>query len=166
MTIYFENEIEQNLNWCEYEELIRRVVKQALKQEECPYEVELNISLTDNLGIKEINQEFRNIDTATDVLSFPMISYKKPADFHLLKEEKEAYFNMETGELILGDIVISVEKAEEQAEEYGHTIEREIAFLIAHSMLHLFGYDHMEDGERVVMEKRQKAILESLNIRR
>lgn len=166
MTIYFEKELEKEFVPDEYEQLIQRVVKQALFLEECPYEIELNITLTDNTGIQEINQEFRSMNKPTDVLSFPMISYESPADFYGLEEKKEAYFNMETGELLLGDIVISMEKAKEQAQMYGHTLERELAFLTAHSMLHLFGYDHMIDEERIEMEKRQEQILTSLNIRR
>ena len=131
----------------------------ALDYEKCPYEAEVNVLLTDDQEIHRINQEFRGIDRATDVLSFPMGDYETPSDFERLEEVAEDYFNLETGELLLGDIVISVDKVEEQAEKYGHSQARELAFLTAHSMLHLCGYDHMEEDERLVMEKKQEEIL-------
>ena len=111
------------------------------------------------------NLEFRGIDRPTDVLSFPMLDYETPGEFDFLEERPDC-FDPETGELALGDIMISKEKVVEQAEEYGHSILREYAFLIAHSMLHLTGYDHMEEEERVVMEQKQKEIMERLNILR
>lgn len=147
-------------------EIITSVAAEALRTEGCPYEVELNVLLTDNASIQEINKEQRGIDAPTDVLSFPMIEYSEPADFSSLEECAGDYFNPETGELLLGDIVISVEKVLEQAESYGHSPKRELAFLTAHSMLHLFGYDHMEDGERLMMEEKQREILDHLGINR
>ena len=90
-----------------------------------------------------------------------MVDYETPSDFDHVEEAVEDYFNPETGELMLGDIVISVEKVEEQAEKYGHSQTRELAFLVAHSMLHLCGYDHMEEEERLEMEERQRAILDT-----
>ena len=109
-----------------------------------------------------MNLEFRGIDRATDVLSFPMTEFPSPADYAYLDTD-DSSFDPETGELMLGNIVISKERAKEQAEEYGHSVEREFAFLIAHSMLHLLGYDHMEDEERLVMEKKQREVLEMLD---
>jgi len=159
----YETEIELKLN---YEPLIRRVVERSLDTENCPYEVELNIILTDNTEIQAINKEYRGIDSPTDVLSFPMVDYESPADFSHLEEEADDYFNPETGELLLGDIIISVEKVMGQAKEYGHSEERELGFLTAHSMLHLFGYDHMEEEEKAVMEEKQREILDSLEITR
>ena len=97
---------------------------------------------------------------------YPMVDYNLPADFSLVDESPECYLNPETDELLLGDIMISVDKVYEQAEEYGHSRKREFAFLIAHSMLHLLGYDHIEDEERMVMEAKQEAILETLGITR
>lgn len=146
-------------------EIITSVAAEALRMEGCPYEAELNVLLTDNASIQEINREQRGIDAPTDVLSFPMIEYSEPADFSSLEECADS-FNPETGELLLGDIVISVEKVLEQAESYGHSPKRELAFLTAHSMLHLFGYDHMEDGERLIMEEKQREILHNLKIER
>ena len=158
MTINIEYEAEKKLD-LPYEEIIREVVAAALDYEKCPYEAEVNVLLTDDQEIHRINQEFRGIDRATDVLSFPMGDYETPSDFERLEEVAEDYFNLETGELLLGDIVISVDKVEEQAEKYGHSQARELAFLTAHSMLHLCGYDHMEEDERLVMEKKQEEIL-------
>ena len=127
--------------------------------EECPYEAEVSVLLTDNDRIHELNREFRGIDRPTDVLSFPMCDYDTPGDFDWLGEHGDDCFHPESGELLLGDIVISVEKVREQAEAYGHSEKRELAFLVAHSMLHLFGYDHMEDEERKIMEAKQEEIL-------
>ena len=164
MTIYFEEEGGLKLD-LECETLAETVVEGVLDYEKCPYEAEVNLLLTINKEIQEMNAEFRHIDRATDVLSFPMIDYEKAGEFAFL-EEDDSYFNCDTGELMLGDIVISKEKVIAQAEEYGHTIKREYAFLIAHSMLHLLGYDHMEEQERLEMERKQKEILEQLGITR
>ena len=165
MTLNLEYEAEIKLQ-LDYETIISKVVDKALDLENCPYEIELNVILTDNKEIREINREYRDIDAPTDVLSFPMITYETPGDFSILDEEDNDTFNPETGELLLGDIIISVEKVMEQAAEFGHSEERELAFLTAHSMMHLFGYDHMEDEERIVMEKKQRQVLEELIIYR
>ena len=162
MTLIFEEEGELSLD-LPCEELAKKVINAALDYEECPYEVEVNLLLTMNDEIQEMNQNFRKIDNPTDVLSFPMIDYSNAGEFDFLEDITEA-FHPESGELMLGDIVISKEKVLSQADEYGHSIEREYAFLIAHSMLHLFGYDHMEEDERIVMENKQKEILEQLQI--
>jgi len=160
-----ENEAKRVLDF-DYEEVIKNVVKRVVDTENCPYEVEVNVLLTNNEEIHEANKDFRNIDRPTDVLSFPMVDYDFPADFSLVNESPEGYLNPETDELLLGDIMVSVDKVYSQAEEYGHGIKREFAFLIAHSMLHLLGYDHIEDEERAVMEAKQEAILETLGITR
>lgn len=165
MTILVENEAKRVLDF-DYEEVIKNVVKRVVDTENCPYEVEVNVLLTNNEEIHEANKDFRNIDRPTDVLSFPMVDYDFPADFSLVNESPEGYLNPETDELLLGDIMVSVDKVYSQAEEYGHGIKREFAFLIAHSMLHLLGYDHMEEEERMVMEAKQEAILETLGITR
>ena len=159
MTITIEYEAEKKLD-LPYEDIIRDVVNESLDYEKCPYEAEVNVILTDNQAIQEINREHRQIDAPTDVLSFPMVDYEAPSDFDHVEDAVEDYFNPETGELMLGDIVISVDKVEEQAEKYGHSQTRELAFLVAHSMLHLCGYDHMEEEERLLMEARQNEILE------
>lgn len=158
MTIQIEYEAEKKLE-LPYEEIIRDIVEASLDYEECPYEAEVNVVLTDNEGIREINLEYRQIDAPTDVLSFPMVDYETESDFDHVEDAVEDYFNPETGELMLGDIIISVDKVEEQAAKYGHSETRELAFLVAHSMLHLCGYDHMEEEERARMEQRQREIL-------
>lgn len=164
MTLYFEEEGELKLD-LPCEELARTVIEAALDYEECPYEAEVNLLLTTNEEIQKMNAEFREIDRATDVLSFPMVDYEEPGEFEFL-EGADEYFHPETGELMLGDIVISKEKVLSQSEEYGHSPRREYAFLIAHSMLHLMGYDHMEEEERLCMEAKQRDILDRLNILR
>ena len=165
MTIQIEYEAEKKLDF-DYESIIRNVVEEALDYEKCPYEAEVNVILTDNEAIQEINRDHRQIDRPTDVLSFPMIDYESPSQFDRLEDYVEDYFNPETGELVLGDIVVSVDKVEEQAEKYGHSQERELAFLVAHSMLHLCGYDHMEEEERLEMERKQEENLERKGYRR
>lgn len=164
MTFHIDYEATAQLSF-DYESLIKKVIEASLDYEGCPYEVEVSVVLTNNEEIRQINQEFRNIDSPTDVLSFPAVDYEEAGEFDWL-EEADEYFHPETGELILGDIVISVDKALLQAEEYGHSIERELAFLTAHSMFHLFGYDHMTDEERVDMEQKQRDVLDKLGIHR
>ena len=164
MRIYLENEEGPELD-LNYTEIANLVTEGVLDYENCPYESQVELLLTNNDEIQRINNEFRGIDRPTDVLSFPMIEYESPADFSSL-EEDDSNYDPETGELILGNIVISKEKVLAQAEEYGHSVKREFAFLIAHSMLHLLGYDHMEEDERLVMEEKQRSILANLGIER
>lgn len=164
MTLYYEEEGSIRLPFA-CQKLAEEVAEAVLNELGCPYEAEVNLLLTEDVQIREMNREFRHIDRATDVLSFPMTEYEIPGDFSHLEEQDDC-FHPETGELVLGDIVISKEKVLSQAEEFGHTLRREFAFLIAHSMLHLSGYDHMEEDERSVMETLQRQILEKLNILR
>lgn len=165
MSFFIEKEVECNFNF-DYEKVAETVVSASLERESFPYEAEVNLTLTDNEGIHAINKEYRQIDRPTDVLSFPMLSYETPGDFSFLSDENEDDFNPDTGEVMLGDIIISVDKVKEQAIEYGHSEKREFAFLITHSMLHLFGYDHMEADEAAVMEEHQRKILDALGITR
>ena len=162
MSFFIEKEVECNFNF-DYEKVAEAVVSASLEHESFPYEAEVNLTLTDNEGIHAINKEYRQIDRPTDVLSFPMIDYPEPGTFDFLEEEEDC-FDPESGELTLGDIVISVDKVREQAKEYGHSEQRELAFLVAHSMFHLFGYDHMEEEERKEMEKMQREVLDKLGI--
>lgn len=164
MTIYFEEEGSTSLPF-DSKALAEQVAEAALDYLGCPYEAEVNLLLTGNEEIRELNRDFRDMDRATDVLSFPMTDYAVPGDFSFL-EEREDCFNPETGELSLGDIVISKEKVLSQAEEFGHSPKREFAFLITHSVLHLTGYDHMEEEERLLMEGIQREILEEMGISR
>jgi len=163
MTINFDNETVQKLNF-DYEALIKKVIEACLDYEDCPYETEVSILLTNDTEIQQINKEYREIDVPTDVLSFPNIDYESPGDFSKLEDYVADYFHPETGELLLGDIVISVDRAILQAAEYGHSLERELSFLTAHSMFHLFGYDHMEEEERIIMEEKQNKVLDLLGI--
>lgn len=164
MTIEFEKEYDKDLG-INYEEIADKVINAALDYEECPYEAEVSLTLVDNNRIHDINKEFRDMDRPTDVLSFPMVEYDDAGEFAFLEDEDDC-FNPETGELMLGDIIISLDKVEEQAIAYGHSFTREYAFLIAHSMLHLMGYDHMTDDDASIMEAKQRAILDNLNITR
>ena len=165
MTITIEEETEVTFTF-DYCKLAEEVITFALDEESFPYEAEVNLTLVDNDAIWEINREYRNIDRPTDVLSFPNVDYEAPADFEGIEDSVEDYFDPETGELCLGDIVISIDKVYEQAQEYGHAPLREFAFLVAHSMLHLLGYDHMEPDEAEVMEAKQEEILTKLGITR
>lgn len=165
MTFYVESETDRDLPF-DVEEVTGKVIVEALDQEQCPYEVSLNVLLTDNEGIHELNRQHRGIDRPTDVLSFPNVDYDRPADFSVAEDNIEDYFDPENGELCLGDIVISVDKVYEQSAEYGHSVMREYAFLVAHSMLHLLGYDHMEPQDAEVMERKQEEILDRLGITR
>ena len=164
MTIEFEKEYDKDLG-INYEEIADKVINAALDYEECQYEAEVSLTIVDNNRIHDINKEFRDIDRPTDVLSFPMVEYDDAGEFAFLEDEDDC-FNPETGELMLGDIIISLDKVEEQAIAYGHSFTREYAFLIAHSMLHLMGYDHMTDDDASIMEAKQRAILDNLNITR
>lgn len=165
MTFYIENETEENFPFS-VEDTVKAVCEAVLDAEKCPYEVQINVVLTDNARIREINKECRGIDRETDVLSFPNLDFETEGIFVIDEENEADYFDPETGELILGDIMISVDKVKEQAESYGHGVKRELAFLVAHSMLHLCGYDHMETEEAAVMEKKQEEILTGLGITR
>lgn len=164
MTIDFSNEQEQTFDF-DFLGVAEDVMETVLDQENCPYEAQISLVLTDDDTIHSTNREFRGIDRPTDVLSFPMIDFSAPADYSIL-EQDDSYFHPESGELLLGDIMISIPRAVEQAREYGHSVKREYAFLIAHSMLHLLGYDHMEDDERLLMEQKQEQALKYLHIER
>ena len=165
MTFYVENETEVTFPF-DVEEVVELVAEEVLDAEECPYETQVNVLLTDNEGIHEFNREHRGIDRETDVLSFPNVDFETEGDFDIDEEREADYFDPDSGELILGDIIISVDKVMEQAENYGHSTKREFAFLVAHSMLHLCGYDHMEEEEAKVMETKQEEILTALGITR
>lgn len=164
MTLQIDYETDREIG-IEYEELAKKVVQKVLDMEGCPYDAQVNLVLTDNEEIQRVNTEFREIAAPTDVLSFPMIPFETPADYAIV-EEDESYFDLDTDELLLGDIMISIDKVFAQAEEYGHSVTREFCFLVAHSMLHLLGYDHMTPEEAVVMENKQRTALDELGITR
>ena len=182
----------------ELNEIVKEIVEESTSYVNCPYECTVEVTFTDDEEIHQLNLETRKIDSATDVLSFPMLTFEdEPGDLSFLdsveyvdsedeeieyedddeEEDEESdedseddeeeefvqkhvdYFDPDSGELLLGDIVISLDHARAQAEEYGHSLKREIAFLTAHSMLHLFGYDHVNEDDRIQMEKMQEEIL-------
>ena len=165
MTFYVENETDEEFSF-DTEGLIKLLTETVMKRFDIPYELSLNVTFTDDETIREINREFRNIDSSTDVLSFPALEFEKPGDFSGISEDDPECFDPDTGELIFGDIMISLEHAKKQAEEYGHSYNREVAFLLTHSLLHLSGFDHMEDEERKVMEALQEQILDEIGITR
>ena len=138
----------------ELRELIIKCCNAALECEEFDEDASVDVTLVSNRKIREYNRDYRNIDRATDVLSFP------------LGEEGEYDIDPETGACLLGDIVISLERAAEQAEEFGHSYEREVGFLTVHSMLHLLGYDHIEEPDGDIMRAHEKKILEKIGLTR
>lgn len=156
MKIYIDYTNEQDkLNPPEnMEELIEKCTAAALAEEEIEDDAEVSVTLVDNARIREMNKEFREIDSETDVLSFP------------LGDENGFEVDPDTDALLLGDIVISLEKARSQAEEYGHSFGREVAFLITHSLFHLLGYDHMTEDEEKEMFAKQEKVLQQLGITR
>lgn len=163
MTSYVENETEVEMPF-DIQEVLDKIMDAVMEMEGCPYETTVNLLLTDNEGIREYNKNYRDQDSGTDVLSFPNISFDKEGDFARVETDEADYFDPDSGELILGDIILSVDRIISQAQEYGHSVLREFAFLTAHSMFHLCGYDHMVDQEAAVMEKKQEAVLTKLGI--
>jgi len=152
VTYYITNEQEKIEFLPEYEELIKKAVEGTLAYEGIDRNCEISVTFTDNESIRELNREYRDIDRETDVLSFPM------EDMDELDGD---------GDVVLGDVVISLEKAKEQAEEYGHSLEREISFLCVHSCLHLLGYDHVEGGLAAVhMREHEEAVMQKIGLPR
>lgn len=157
--IIIESELEQDTG--SYADLLRRVIPAALAAEGVTVPCEVDVLFTDDEGIHEINLDQRKVDAPTDVLSFPMFELTPGTP----PEAAEA--DPETGLIPLGDMVLSLERAEAQGIEYGHSAQRECAYLAVHSVLHLLGYDHMDEGpQKVAMRAREEAILEGLGITR
>ena len=155
LKIYFENDQKKHAVKYKMQMLIRKTILETLDYEGMENDVEVSVTFVDDEGIRELNNKFRGMDKPTDVLSFPLLDYEG--------ESEEPFFN----ELChnLGDIVISLERAMAQANEFGHSFEREVAFLTAHSMLHLLGYDHeLSDEDDADMRKRQNDIMERLGL--
>ncbi len=143
------------------QELLEKVISAALEAEGVEADCEINVLLTDDEGIHQVNLDMRGVDRPTDVLSFPM--------FDLQPGEKpgEEDADPDTGLVPLGDMCLSLERAQAQAEEFGHSVERELSYLTVHSVLHLLGYDHMDEGPmKVQMRGREEAILQTLGITR
>ena len=145
MAVIINNEQDKLEVLPQWEETIAQVAKRCLQKEGIEDEVEIGVTFTDNEGIREINREYRNIDSATDVLSFPMYE----ADEALVDEDV----------ILFGDIVISLERAQEQSVEFGHSLEREVMYLLVHGLLHLSGYDHMNDDDKKVMRRKEEELL-------
>ncbi len=155
LEIYFSNEQTKFATGEKLEQLVHTAVMGALEFEEIDFNCEVSVTFTDNDGIHDLNREYRNKDSATDVLSFPMYSFTED-------DMPDTDFTVE-----LGDIVISLERAAEQSEEFGHSYEREVSFLTVHSVLHLLGYDHELSAEDDAdMRERQRKIMEKINIPR
>ena len=165
MTILFEDESGADLQE-DLQQLAALVAQEALEEVNCPYEAQISLMITDDEAIHDMNLRFRGIDAPTDVLSFPMLSFPSEGDFSFLETAGADCFDPESGELLLGDIVISSDRVLAQAEEYGHSTRREFAFLVAHSVLHLCGYDHITGEQARIMEQLQEDILQNLGIGR
>lgn len=165
--IYVDN---RQKNICVSDTLIEeltKVIEFTLMEEDVDVKCEVSLLFVDNNEIKEINNETRGIDKETDVLSFPMLEYEEKKVFkEVYKDYKFSQSDFDGEELVLGDIVLSLEKALEQSKEYNHSFEREASYLVVHSVLHLLGYDHMEDDEKMIMRSREEDILSKLNITR
>jgi len=151
----------------ELENKIEDIIEYTLKEEGVNIPFEISIIFIDNKEIRKINKEQRDIDKATDVLSFPMLDYEDGKIFKEMYLDYEFNFcDLNEGNLVLGDMALSLEKATEQADEYGHSFIREVMYLVVHSILHLLGYDHMEEKDKVLMRKREEEILNKFNINR
>lgn len=150
----------------------KKVAEAVLREEEFPFlapdassAAQISLLLTDDEGIRGYNASYRGLDAPTDVLSFPSVTYERPADFLALDAAEDVY-DHDTECYALGDIVLNADRVRSQAMSYGHSVRREAAFLIAHSVLHLIGYDHETDAEREVMEQKQETVLNRLKITR
>ncbi len=166
MNFYVENETDADFGF-DVQGLVSLVASKVLENESCPFEnITVNVLITDNEGIRQYNRDFRNIDKETDVLSFPSLEFDKPGEYIIPKGTEADHTDPETGDIILGDIILSADRIFSQAKEYGHSVKREFAFLVAHSMLHLSGYDHMTEEESSKMENRQEKALKDLGITR
>lgn len=162
MTVNVEEECVAEFDF-DYKEIVSTVIEETMDTENFPFEAEINILFVSLEEIQKINKEYRDIDKPTDVLSFPLISYQEAGNFKDI-EKDSTNFNLDTGEAMLGDIILCVPKVKEQAAAYGHSEKRELSFLVVHSMLHLFGFDHMTKNESDTMETKQNEILHKMGI--
>lgn len=154
LTVYFENQNEKDITY-KLKMLLRRAIAETLAYEQYNNDVQVSVTLTDDEGIHELNARFRGVDAPTDVLSFPLFDFEGETDEPPIDEMEN----------MLGDIVLNLNRARTQAEEFGHSFEREAAFLTVHSMLHLLGYDHETDEQdELDMRARQSAIMERMGL--
>lgn len=159
--IFIENEQSFMALEKKYVSLLEKTVMMCLQDEKMDLGCDVNILITDDASIRELNRQFRNIDYSTDVLSFPMLNMKNGRI-----QSEEGDYDMDEGLLLLGDIVLSMETTQRQAEQYGHPLERELAFLVSHGVFHLLGYDHMQKDEEKDMLLKQEAVLSKLGLKR
>ncbi len=143
-----------------------KILEETIKVFKITDEIEVNVELVSSFKIKRINSKFRNINKVTDVLSFPTLELKMPLKINLTKEKCLMDINPETDNIMLGDIYICFKKVKEQAKEYGHSINRESAYLFLHGILHLLGFDHMIETDKAEMRKYEEKILKNLDIQR
>ncbi len=165
MTVYFEDEVLLSFDF-DVKKQLNTVISFVTDYVKCPYDVEVSVTMVDKAAIRGVNEEFRGVQGETDVLSFPMMEYDAPADFDGPSFQNSMTVSPETGELMLGDIMLCSEVIREQAKEYGHSELREFSFLVVHSMFHLFGYDHIAEQDRLQMEEEQRTIMNMLGIGR
>ena len=165
--IYYQNDYGREFDTdIDTEKLACLLLDTAADYLKCIYDTECSLLITTTENIRMINNENRDIDAETDVLSFPVTDFSPPCNYDIIDEDDYSQFDYDTGRLMLGDIVISYEHVISHAAEYGHSVKRELSFLILHSILHLFGYDHMTDEDRLIMEDVQRDILNKLGIKR
>lgn len=159
--LFIENQQDKVEIGIEVNEAIQKVCEETLAFESCDFDAQISVTIVDNAQIQQLNKQFREKDMPTDVLSFPMLEFDEEG--HMIDSD----FDFDEEEVVLGDIVISAERAAEQAQQFGHSFLREMSFLTVHSMLHLLGYDHVDDpeGEKIMCEK-QEEILKRLHITR
>ena len=165
MTVYFEDEAGISFGF-DPEEKAEEVIAFVMDHVECHYDIEVSVTLVDTDTICQVNSQFREIEKVTDVLSFPMMEYDSPKDFGGQAFQNSLSLSPDTEEMMLGDILLCSEVVKAQAEEYGHSELREFCFLVVHSMLHLFGYDHIQEEDRREMEEEQRKIMDRLRINR
>ncbi len=153
VNVKFEDIIENE----EYVKTIQKVINSCFKKEKLEQlNIYIDVTLTTPENIRKLNKEYRNIDKSTDVLSFPMFE-KEEIEVKRANNENEV-------EDVLGDIIISVEQVKKQAEEYGHSFERELSYMVVHGFYHLMGYDHIDEKDKIIMRPKEEAILNELNI--
>ena len=180
MNVYIENETGIRFNFRGYKKLIEEVVNTVEKEKNIPSGMEVNVTIVSAEDIKQINNETRGIDKVTDVLSFPYFEFDEPGVFdeeflddisendteEIIDDPEIQIYDGDEPELILGDIVLCAEKVMEQAESFGHSQKRELAFLVVHSMLHLIGYDHMNEADEKLMFGEADKLMNILGITR
>ncbi|MEG1703499.1 MAG: rRNA maturation RNase YbeY [Niameybacter sp.] len=166
MNLYLEDDYEFFEQQEGLLDTVKAVINKCLEIEKVPYPAEISLTIVDKAEIQAINKEHREMDKPTDVLSFPQIDSVANGVIGWDNLDEASIMNYDTKDILLGDIVLCYEVAQEQAKEYGHALKREVCFLVAHSMFHLLGYDHMNENDEELMMAKQNQVLETLNIGR